>query len=133
MQILIITSNRSPGTVVLPQSGPLSSGLITEVAEAFLTTCEHPTLLQEVLRENLGFMARLRRFTVDQTTDQGTLIMFTVFARPETVKYRGTAIDYLPRHRAPFVVTLRSAILAAKTTKAMLSYPNICKSGYQDL
>lgn len=132
MQILIITSNRSPGTVVLPQSGPLTDGLVTEIAETWLDAMGKPTLLQEILRENLGTMERLRRFVVNQTTDQGTVISFTRFVRPETVKYRGAAIDYLPRHRAPFAVTLRSAILAAKTTKALLSYHPLSKSEYQD-
>lgn len=135
MQILIITSNQSPGTVVLPASGPLTSGLITEVAETWLVSTSRPTLLQEILKNNLGQRARLRRFVVDSMTVPlgGTRLYFSIFSHPETISYRGTAVGYVPRHRSPFEITLRSAVLAARTTKQLLSYPNITVSGYQDL
>lgn len=133
MQILIITTNQTPGTVVLPASGPLKSGIITEIAEAWLVSTTAPTLLQEILRTTLGERARLRRFVVDGLTSHETLISFSMFSRPETISYRGAAVGYVPRHRSPFAVTLRSAVLAARTTKQLLSYPNIIVSGYQDL
>ena len=132
MQILMITSNRSKAAVVLPQSGPLTPGLISEIAETWLVTTTEPTLLQEILKENLGEQNRLRRFVVNSVTETGVEIQFSIFSRPETISYRGSAIAYVPRHRSPFVVTLRSAVLAAKTVKQLQSYPNNLISKEQD-
>ena len=132
MQILIITSSRSTGTVVLPAAGPLLPGLLTEIAETWLISTTKPTLLQEILRENLGEQSRLRRFVIDQVTTPGTVISFSIFSRPEKISCRGAAIGYVPRHRSMFSVTLRSAVLAAKTVKALQSYAPQATSEYQD-
>jgi len=132
MQILTITSNKSPGTVVMPCAGPLTSGLISEIAEAWLQSTTEPTLLQSILRATLGEQPRLRRFAVDTISSYGTVISFTMFSRPETIAYRNKPFGYVPRHRSPFTVTLRSAILAAKTVKQLQTYPINHESEYQE-
>lgn len=133
MQILIITTNQTPGSVVLPASGPLTPGLISEIAEAWLVDTTSPSLLQQILKTNLGEKARLRRFVVDSLTGNGTTISFSTFSHPETISYRGTAINYVPRHRSPFAVTLRSAVLAAKTLKQLQTYDHSQLSENQSL
>jgi len=132
MQILSITSNQAPGAVVLPCAGPLTPGLISEIAEAWLQTTTEPTLLQEILRTTLGTPTRLKRYAVDTVSTNGTTLTFTIFSRPETIAYRGVPFGYVPRHRHSFVVTLRSAVLAAKTVKQLQTYPLSTLSEYQE-
>jgi hypothetical protein len=133
MQTLMISCTQSPTVVVLPSSGVLTNGILAEIAETWLASTTKLTLLQEILRENLGERARLRRFVIDSLTGNGTTISFSMFSSPETISYRGIAVGYVPRHRSPFSVVLRSGILAARTVKQLQTYPINHESEYQSL